>query len=265
MTDHQSYEILGALAASGQLDECEQFDFDQHRTHCPICRDQLQDLISVGFQLQLHSILQEATPSMPAGSLERFRARTIREGIAPRTAPSRPSASYLLASAAALFVIVASLTFMPHAPKATDELASSQAPPIANRQSLSACLDQRPAARHRARVIHAHVVQHGLLRLTDIGANDTALTTQRFPQALTASYPYFGAQVATPASRTGYPALGRSQISHLDLFPALGDSTTRSAAGKIIPAPPVDIASTGKVFDFAPQIRQLLFRLPTAQ
>ena len=265
MTDHESYEVLCALAATGQLDACEKPNFDEHCLHCSACRDQLQDLVSIGLQLQLDAALHAISASMPTGSLERFRARAIREGIAPRSAPARPSASYALASAAAFFVIVASLVFMPHGRKAAEHFAVSNAAPIPSRQSLSASVNRRTLMPRPSKVVHAHFMRHRLLRRADTGVNDASLTSQRFPQAITASYPYFGMKVATEVSVTGYPALGRSQISHLDLFSTLGDSTTRNAAGKDTPARPIDIASTGKVFDFAAQIRQLHFQLPTAQ
>lgn len=261
--EHEVYEVLCTLAATGQLAASEKATFDKHRLHCPDCRDQLQDLISIGVQLQLD--IHATSASMPTGSPERFRARAIREGIAPRSTPARPSPSYALAAAAAVFVIVATLAFMPHGRKATGSFAVSTAAPISVRQSISAPVLGRTIMRHPSKPVHAHFVRHGLVPHTVMGVNDASLPDQRFPQTLNVNYPFFGPQSAAKSTATGYPALSRSQISHFDLFRNLHDSNNPNAAGRAAPDRPVDIASTGNVFDFAANIRQLHFQLSTAQ
>jgi hypothetical protein len=265
MTDHELYEVLCTLAATGQLAASEKADFDEHCLNCRACRDQLQDLISIGVQLQFDEAIHATSPSMPAGSLERFLVRAIREGIAPRSTPARPSSWHALASAAAVFVIVAALVFMPHGRKAADSFAVSTAAPIPTHQSFSASVARRTLIPQRSKAARAHFVRHDIVPDTDIGVNDASLTAQRFPQAISASYPFFGQQSATKSSLTGYPPLSRWQISRLDLFRNLDHTNDRKPAGIATPDRPIDIASTGNVFDFAANIRQLHFQLPTAQ
>ncbi|MGD0647071.1 MAG: hypothetical protein ABR971_03680 [Acidobacteriaceae bacterium] len=265
MNDHELYEVLCTLAATGQLSASEKSNFAEHCLHCSACRDQLHDLISIGARLQFEAAIHPASAAMPAGSLERFRARAIRGGIAPRSAPARPSPSYAMASAAAVFVIVATLVFMSHGRKAADSLAFTTTAPTSAWQSLSASIAGPTVTPEPSKAIHAHVVRLGRVPRTHIGTTDASLIDQRFPRTITTSYPFFGPQSATKPSRTGYPALSRSQISRLDLFRNLDDANNRNSAG-IAPAErPFNIASTGNTFDFAANIRQLHFQLPTAQ
>ena len=265
MTYHEHYEILCTLAATGQLDALEKTDFDAHRMQCTACCDRLQDLNSIGAQLQLNAALQATSTWMPTGSLERFRTRAIREGIAPCSVPATAFVSYARASAAALFVIVASLVFILHARRVAERSLMSNGVPIASRQSLTAGVDRRTLIPRPSKVVRAHFVRHGRLRLTDAGARDTSLITQRFSQMIEARYPYFGPQIAMKITVPQYPALSGSQVSRLDLFRTLGESPPRADLGQAPDARPIDIASTGKVFDFAAQIRQLHFQLPIAQ
>jgi hypothetical protein len=265
MTDHELYEVLCTLAATGQLAASEKANFDEHCLNCRACRDQLQDQISIGVRLQLDEAIHATSSSMPAGSLERFRARAIREGIAPRSAPARPSFSYTLASTAAVFVIVAALVFMSHGRRAAESFAVSTATPTPPHQSFSASVTRRTLSPQPSKALHTHFVRHDIVSHTDIVVNDASLTAQRFPQAISASYPFFGPQSATRSSLTGYPALSRSQMSRLDLFRNFDHTNGRNPAGIATSDRPIDIASTGNVFDFAANIRQLHFQLPTAQ
>jgi hypothetical protein len=261
MTDHELYEVLCTLAATGQLAAPERANFDEHCLDCSACRDQLQDLIFIGAQLRLDAAIHATPASMPTGSLERFVARVVREGIAPRSAPARPSSLYALASAAAVFVLIAALVFMPHGRKAVEMFATTAAP-IPTRQSLSASIPKGTPIAQPAKAVHAHYVRYGPVSHTNAGANDASAAAERFPQTIKTRYPFFAPQSATTSSLTGYPALSPSQISHLDLFLNL---KSRNTAGTAKPDHPVDIASIGNVFDFAANIRQLHFELPTAQ
>lgn len=265
MTDHEPYEVLCALAATGQLVGPEKANFDDHCIQCPACRRQLQDLISIGLQLQDHAAIHAVSVPMAAGSLERFRARAIREGIALRSAPARPSTSYALASAAAVFVIVAALVFIPGRRKAPESLAISAAAPIAIWQNLPASVTRRKSTAQPSKAIHAHFARHRFAPHTDTAVNETRLTTQQFPRVITASYPLFGPASATKPLPTRYPELSRSQMPHFALFPNLDDSSATNPASIGAPNRPIDIASTGRVFDFAANIRQIYFQLPTAQ
>lgn len=265
MTDHEPYEVLCALAATGQLVGPEKANFDDHCIQCHACRRQLQDLISIGVQLQEEAALHAISAPMAAGSLERFRARAIREGIALRSAPARPSASYALASAAAVFVIVSALVFIPGRRKAPESLAMSAPAPISIRQSLPASATRRKSTPQPSKAIHAHFARRRFVPHTDAGVNEAGLTAHQFPRVIAASYPFFGPESATKPLPTGYPVLSRSQISHLALFPKLDDSSATNLASPGASNRPIDIASTGKVFDFATNIRRVYFQLPTAQ
>jgi len=264
MTDHEPYEVLCALAATGQLVGSERANFDDHCIQCAACCRQLQDLMSIGLRLQEDSVLRALSAPMSAGSLERFRTRAIREGIALRSSQGQPSTSYVLA-AAAVFVIVAALIFIPCRRKVPESLPVSAATPIPIRQSLPASTTRQKSASQLSKAIHAHPVRHTLVRHTNIGANEARLTTQRFPRVMTASYPLFEPASATKPLPIGYPELSRSQISDLALFSKLDDSSTTNLASKGTSNRPIDIASTGRVFDFATNIRQIYFHLPTTR
>jgi hypothetical protein len=263
MTDHEPYEVLCALAATAQLGGPEKDNFDDHCIQCPACRRQLQDLISIGLQLQEDAAIHAVSAPMAAGSLERFRSRALREGIALRSAPALPSSSYALA--AAVFVIVAALVFISGRRKAPESLAMSAATPISIRQNLPASVTRRKPTSQPSRAIHTHFARHRFVPHTDTGVNEARLTTQQFPRMITASYPLFGPASTTKPLATGYPELSRSPIPHFALFPKLDDSSATNLASIGSSNRPIDIASTGRVFDFATNIRQIYFQLPTAQ
>lgn len=265
MTDHEPYEVLCALAATGQLSAPEKVTFADHCIQCLACRRQLQDLISVGLQLQLDAVIHASSAPMSAGSLERFRARAIHEGIALRTTPARPSPLYALAPVAAVFVIVAALVFMPGRQRAPERLAISAATPIPMRRELPASVTSREATPRPSKAIHAHFVRHRFVPHTDMGVNQASLTAQQFPQVIKASYSFLDQESATKPLPTGYPVLSRSQMSHFALFPGFNDSSTTNVASIGTFNHPIDVASIGKSFDFATNIHQLTFQLPTAQ
>jgi hypothetical protein len=265
MTDHEPYEVLCALAATGQLAAAEKADFDDHCIQCPACRHQLQDLTSIDLQLQLDAAIHATSAPMSAGSFERFRARAIREGIALRSAPARPSSSYALALAAAVFVAVAALVFMPSRRKAPESLAMAAATQIPIRQSLPAAATRWQSNPQLSKAIHAHFVRHRFVPHLDTVVHEAGLTDRQFPRVSTASYSFFGQESATKSLPTGYPALSRSQISGLALFPRFNDSSTKNLVSPGTTNRPIDVASTGKIFDFATNIRQVYFQLPTAR
>jgi len=265
MTDHEQYEVLCALAATGQLQAPEKANFDEHFLDCRACRDQLHDLSSIDVRLQFEAVVHPIAASMPAGSFERFRARAIQEGLLPRAAPARPSTSYGLASAAALFVILSSLVVMPHGRKAAESFSTSAGASIPTRQTLPACVNRATLLPRASKVAHALVVRHHVLRHANTGADDSTQAEQRFLQTIPSRYPFFGPQSATNSARATYPAFNRSEISHLDLFRDLDDARDRNTEGMTSTGRPIDIASARNAFDFAANIRQLHFQLPIAQ
>ena len=265
MIDHQLYERLCTLAATGQLSASEKVTFDEHCLHCPTCGDHLLELALVTNRLLLH-VAAHATPApMPAGSLERFRARAIREGIALHPVPTRSTSSFTLASATAVLIIIAMLGLLAHGRKAPEIAQLSIAAPTSIQQHLRMKVTLQAPAPRLLQAGHAHLTRRNFVSHTNPEVNDASLAPQRFPQAITASYPFFEPQGAPKPSPIGYPALSHSQILRLDLFPNLDDASSRKTVGIATLDRPIDITSTGKVFDFAANIRQLHFQLPTAQ
>lgn len=265
MNDHECYEILCALEATGQLAGPESADFDEHCVRCTACREKLQDFISVGAQLQLDPAVHETEASLPEGSLERFRARAIREGIAPRVESEEVPPLYALASGAAIFFIIAAMIFMPHGRRSAERSSVSDAPPISARQRSFASVARGTNLQQSSKFVHAHFSRHNLAPPIYRGCDEASVTAPRFPQALTASYPFFGSQSVTSSTFTGYPALRRSQMSRLNLFHTLDHSNSRNPTGVARADLPIDMASTGTAFDFSANIRQLHFQLSTAQ
>lgn len=265
MTEHERYEVLCTLAATRQLAGPEKANFEDHCIQCPACRRQLQDLLSIGSHLQFDAAIHANSAPMPAGSFERFRTRAIQEGIALRSPPARPSPWYALASVAAVFVIVAVLVLMPDRRNAPGHLEMSAQASVPIRQGFPASVTGRQSAPQPSRAVHARFVRHKPVPHTGTGGNEAGGATQQFPRVLTAGYSFFGPESVMKPLPAGYPALSRSQISQLSLFPKLGDSSSPNVASLGTPNRPVDIASIGKVFDFATNIRQIHFQRPTAQ
>jgi hypothetical protein len=265
MIEHEGYEVLCALAATGQLEVGEMDTFREHCLHCGACRKQLKDLVSIGKQLHLEGAVHATSALMPAGSVERFRARAIREGIVPRSAPARPYPSYVMAMAAAMFVVItAALVFMPHKRGATGDFAMVTTEQVTRPQSISAEAPGTVRMPQPAKVVAGHPLRRRVVARHEVKGNDDNLYAQRFPQVTIANYSFFGSQSKMKESGTGYSGLSRAQISRLDFLRNLDVSSSRGSGGIASPHS-VDIASTGSVFDFAANIRQLHFQLSSAQ
>jgi hypothetical protein len=265
MKDHEQYEVLCALAAAGQLTAEERVSFNEHILRCRTCRDKLRDLTSIALRLQIEAATRPTAASMPAGSMERFRARIIREGLVTPSEPTRRPASFALTSLAMFFVILSSLIVMPHGPRPAESVASSAVAPIPAWQAVPVSASRTERLPRSAKVPRTIFVRHHIVRHADTGADTSSLAAQRFLQTIPPNYPLFSQQSATRASLTSYPALSQSQISHFNLFRDMDDAQHRNTAGAASPGQPIDIASAGSAFDFAADIRQLHFQLPTAQ
>ena len=265
MTDHEIYEVLCALAATGQLVGPEKADFDHHCNRCPVCRRQVHDLIMIGLQLHEDAATHASSASMPAGTLERFRVRAVREGITFRSAPLRPAISYALVSATIIFAIVAALFLVPGRRKIPESLAMSTAGPIPMRQRLPVSASVRNSSTHRPKTVRAHLLRRGSVSPSDTAANKGPLTTPQFPWVFTGNYALFGSAVATKLLPKSYPEFSRSQMPNLALFPKSDNSEATKLESKGASNRPLDIASTGRAFDFATNIRQIHFQLPAAQ
>jgi len=266
MTDHEEYEVLCALAATGQLHEPEKTIFHEHFQHCCDCRDQLQQLTAVSVRLHFEAAVHPVAACMPSGSTERFRARILREGMVPHGAPARQSTSYALASAAAFFVLLSALILIPHEHKSAERVAVFAAAATTPQQRHPAAANLAMVRPPRApKVVHTLLVRQEIDRRANATTEDTSEVAQRFLHTIPPRYPFFGPPSGTKAARTNYPALSRLQISHPDLFRDLDEASNRNFKGIASPGRPIDIASAGNMFDFAANIRQLHFQLPTAQ
>ncbi len=265
MTDHEQYEILCALAATGQLTAQETVNFDEHFLHCRDCRDRLHELTSVGMQLQYEAANHPIAAAMPKGSVERFRARVLQEGLVPRSEPARVSASYALASVAVFFFVLSSLIVTPHGRNIAERAAISVAAATPTRQSFPESVIRTKLPPRPSKVTHALFVRHDVVRHADAGAEETSQAAQRFLRTIPPRYAFFGPESATISPRNSYPALSGSQISHLNLFRDIHDEQGRNSDGIASQGRPINIASAGNSFDFAADIRQLHFQLPTAQ
>jgi hypothetical protein len=161
--------------------------------------------------------------------------------------------------------MIASLFLVPHGRKAAEGSVVAREVPVTSRPSLAASVNREMLMTSRLKVIPTRFVRHGKTRVAGAEVSDASLTAQSFPMMIGDSYPYFEPEIATKIKGPNYPVLSGSQISRLSLFRTLSESAGRDAVGAAPHTRPVDIASTGSVFDFTAQIRQLHFQLPTAQ
>jgi hypothetical protein len=265
MTDHEHYEMLCALAATGQLDALEETEFEAHRLDCAECCDRLEELVCLGAALQLREALRAMPTKMPQGAVERFQARALHEGITTHAVPERGFAFHARVPAAALFVVVLTLGFVLQGRRVIERNFASEGVSMADRPSVVANEDQRPVLQRPARVIRTRLPRHRRPGVSKAQDKETSATVQRFPQLIAASYLYFSPQVETKMPEPQYPALSGPQISRLDPFRPLRETAARDGFDAAAYGRPMDIASTGKVFDFAAEIHQLHFQLPTVQ
>jgi hypothetical protein len=80
-TNHVYFEVMCALAASGQLTKTEHVELREHSEHCVLCRDRLVEMRRLGFQLFLARAFKTPSKRLPKGMQERFAARAIGQGI----------------------------------------------------------------------------------------------------------------------------------------------------------------------------------------
>jgi hypothetical protein len=81
MIEHESYEILCALAASGRASGDDLKQLSEHMAQCTDCREQLSDFVRLSAQvLPLHGDTYKLQ-RVPSGMTKRFRERARAEGI----------------------------------------------------------------------------------------------------------------------------------------------------------------------------------------
>ena len=102
---HIHFELLCALAPTGQLSPQEQAELRDHAHNCAKCALRLVELIDLGGELLL--ALKDRPGRTPTGALDRFQVRALREGIPLH--PEVPTSSLAHALSLAATVIVAVL------------------------------------------------------------------------------------------------------------------------------------------------------------
>lgn len=110
MSEHESYEILCALAASGRASVDDLKQLSDHVVQCADCREQLSAFVQISAQaLPFHGDTYER-PRVPSGMTKRFRERARAEGIAldgfSRSIPSHRAVVRLLWGAAAAGLVL---------------------------------------------------------------------------------------------------------------------------------------------------------------
>jgi len=85
--NHPHFEVLCALAASGQLNRAELAELHEHCEGCSSCSGRLVEMTQAGAELFCTYLVNQPGIRMPKGMLERFIARAKSEGVPlkPRT------------------------------------------------------------------------------------------------------------------------------------------------------------------------------------
>src|SRR5260370_13235660 len=116
MIEHESYEILCALAASGRASADDLKQLSDHMAQCTDCRERLSDFVQLSAQvLPLHGDTYKRE-RVPSGMTKRFRERARAEGIA-LNGSSRSVLNHRVvlglgwSAAAAILVLVGVFTF----------------------------------------------------------------------------------------------------------------------------------------------------------
>ncbi len=104
--NHAHFEMLCALAASGQLTETELAQLQAHSANCPACSDRLSELSQLGAQLFCTHALALPRQKLPKEMLERFIDRANRDGVPLRARASAVGLSGAGAGMALLFAVL---------------------------------------------------------------------------------------------------------------------------------------------------------------
>ena len=104
-TNHVDFEVLCALAASGDLTKAERARLSDHVQQCVLCHNRLLEMRQLGIRLFLAQALKTPTRRLPRGMQERFSARAISEGI-PLSSRSQGVGFSALGLVTALLVVL---------------------------------------------------------------------------------------------------------------------------------------------------------------
>ncbi len=118
--DHGYFEVLCALAASGQLTRSEAAELREHARQCESCRSRITEWNVLGAQLWAAHAWKDPGARLPRGMKQRFVTRAIREGV-----PLRPRAGHRVSTTrteqlrlAAIIVLAISMLIIAHKPGA---------------------------------------------------------------------------------------------------------------------------------------------------
>ena len=106
--NHIHFEVLCALATSGQLTQTELADLREHARTCRPCSKRIAELTELGAHLLLARAMTYPVGRPPKGMSERFIARAICEGVPLSTRPLTINAR-LLGCVAAIILAVLSI------------------------------------------------------------------------------------------------------------------------------------------------------------
>lgn len=120
MHTHEHYEELCALAATGQVEDCELSDFKAHLSSCEQCRALVHEFAEIGASVISSKARRSGNRDVPAGMTERFIARARSQGIPidsqavvpARRRPLRPWTAAIAAAAVVFlgaFLVVSSV------------------------------------------------------------------------------------------------------------------------------------------------------------
>jgi hypothetical protein len=143
--NHSHFEVLCALAASGQLTSSELAELHEHAEVCPSCSDRLVEMTQVSAELFCVRILNQPRIRMPNGMVERFIARANSEGVPlnPRAASVGFSGPAVTAAFLLALLLISAILHFASLRRSNDETtrgnaASDSAPINEERQASSA-------------------------------------------------------------------------------------------------------------------------------
>ena len=105
ITNHDDFEVLCAVAASGHLTKAERAELAEHVRHCVCCEKQLIEMRQLAIHLLLAQGFKAPGKHVRKGMQERFAERAIREGI-PLSPRSKGVGFGALSMVSALLVVL---------------------------------------------------------------------------------------------------------------------------------------------------------------
>jgi hypothetical protein len=171
---HGYFEMLCALAASGQLTRSEAAELREHAPHCDACRSRNTEWNLLGAQLWVAHAWKDQNARLPGGMKERFVTRAIREGV-----PLSHHASHRVSlthteqlGLVAIIVLAVSMFLIAHKPaplhRSPVDHGGADDPPVSTstradvrkpQESLSKLLAGNPVQNHGRNFAPANIVR----------------------------------------------------------------------------------------------------------